>query len=387
VSPHDDDLAGWQDDPLVRALTGPASGEELAGEATAMAAFRAAVPVRSRRRFAGRLGVGGSALVVAVTLSGGVAAAYNSSLPAPLQRFASHVTSGLGVLAVPPANHPPPHRTAGGDKAHGPYVQPPTSPAATPATSLAVLPTTTPSPSPTTHQHANRVTPNPKPKPTSSPTPVGSPAATSPSPTPASSSPPPATSPTPTPTPTLPTSITITLGATKVAPGGTVSVLGHLATSDGTPVASQRVWLIERLVGQDSASEVAMGLTGADGSVSLTSPPLTHSARLRLVTAHRLRSAALTVVVHPTVAATVTAQGSTYAIAVTATGSNPGDEVSLQRHVRGGWQAVATAALDGSGDATFSLQAPAKRTLRYRVFLPRTRAHTYAQTRFVTPPV
>ena len=44
MSGHDDDLSPWNDDPLVRALRGPGTGDELASEDEFMAAFRAAQP-------------------------------------------------------------------------------------------------------------------------------------------------------------------------------------------------------------------------------------------------------------------------------------------------------------------------------------------------------
>jgi hypothetical protein len=184
----------------------------------------------------------------------------------------------------------------------------------------------------------------------------------------------------------VPASITISVSGNKVAAGGTVSVFGHLATSSGAPVAHHRVWLLERLDGQDAVSEVAMGLTGADGSIVLTSPVLTHSARLRLVAGQGTRSAALNVVVEPSVTATVTAEGSTYSVLVATDGGSPGDTVLLQRRMNGGWQAMATAELDGSARATFSVPVPSKRTFRYRVILPRTQEHGYGETRFATPP-
>jgi hypothetical protein len=166
-----------------------------------------------------------------------------------------------------------------------------------------------------------------------------------------------------------------------------VSVSGQLATATGAPVANQRVWLIERLVGQDAADVVAMGLTGNGGAVDLTSPALTHSARLRLVTAHGLRSAALTVVVVPTVNATVTAEGPVDDVAITTVGGNPGDTVVLQRHVSGGWQGLSTATLDGAGSASFSVPAPPKHPHRFRVVLLRTKAHAAARSGFVLSPV
>jgi hypothetical protein len=181
-------------------------------------------------------------------------------------------------------------------------------------------------------------------------------------------------------------SITISLSSSKVTVGGTVSVVGHLATSSGAPVPNQRIWLLERLTGQNTVSQVAMGLTGSDGSVALTSPALTQSARLRLVAGGQARSAALPVVVLPTLTATATANGSTYSITVTTDGGNPGDEVLLQIRTGNGWQPVSSTTLDGSGDAGFGVLTPAHRAAHYRVALARTPAHGYAETRVVVPP-
>ena len=69
MSSHDDDLTPWRYDPIIAALTAAGSEAELAGEADALAAFRAAAPARSRRRQLGRLGVGGAAVATAVILS------------------------------------------------------------------------------------------------------------------------------------------------------------------------------------------------------------------------------------------------------------------------------------------------------------------------------
>jgi hypothetical protein len=171
-----------------------------------------------------------------------------------------------------------------------------------------------------------------------------------------------------------------------VAVNGTVSIEGQLATSGGAPVVDRRVWLIERLAGQQAATEVAMDVTGSDGSVDLSTPPLTHSVRLHLVVGQGVHSAAVRVVVTPTISASTAVQGSSYVVSVTTDGGDPGDNVTLQRRTVAGWVSVATAQLNTTGGAMFSVPVPAKRTQRYRLLLPRTQAHGFATTRFVTPP-
>lgn len=165
-----------------------------------------------------------------------------------------------------------------------------------------------------------------------------------------------------------------------------MSVLGHLAASSGAPVANTRVWLLERITGQDAVTQVAMGLTGSDGSITLTSPVLSHNARFRLAAAHRLRSVSLGVVVVPTISAGVTAQGTSYSVHVSTSGGNPGDTVTLEQRTNGHWQQVSTEALDGGGGTSFSVPIPPKHSVHYRVILSRTQGHAAAQASFVAPP-
>jgi hypothetical protein len=373
VSSDDDDLTPWQDEPVLRALTGPGSDDELAGEAEALAAFRAAVPVRSRRRLARRLGVGGSTVAVAIVFSGGVAAAYTASLPTSVQRFAHEATTWLGAIKVPA---PTAHKAK---QAGGQHVASAVTAAPTPASTIpASVPTSSPAPkrSVATHHQA---------KPAHR-------AHTSPSPS-ASVTPPPVTTPTPTPTPTptesstpVPGSVTISLSGTTVSVGGDVTVYGHLATSAGEPIAGQQVWLLERTADQPGPMQVASGSTGADGSVTLTSPPLSHTARLRLVTGTKARSAAIAVVVRPTISATVTPQGASTSIRVNTNGADPGDTVAIEIRAASGWQDVAANQVDSSGGATFGVSTPSRRADRYRAILTRTKGHGSAVTRFRVPP-
>src|SRR5438309_4954989 len=100
---HRDDLDEWANDPVVRALHADGTAQELAGLDPVLAEFRAAVPsLRPTRRLAHRLGTGATTVIVAVGLTGGVAAAaYTRTLPGPLQ---SAMHSLLGPLGVPAAD-------------------------------------------------------------------------------------------------------------------------------------------------------------------------------------------------------------------------------------------------------------------------------------------
>lgn len=370
MSPPDDDLTTWRDDPIVAALTAPGTDAELAGETDALAGFRAAVPIRSRRRFIGRLGVGGAAVSAAVIFSSGAAAAYTASLPRPVQDFISHVTNplGLGVPAAQPARkaaNSVPRRTAA----------PTSAPTAPP--SVAPSPTVRPHVTASARAH-HPAAPNRSPRPTASPTPVVSTTATATA----------TASPSPTATATPPTvgSITISTSASVVAVNATVTVAGQLASPDGSPAAGQQVWLLERQVGAAGVSQVATGTTQADGRISLTTPPITHSVRLRLVTESKLRSAAIGVRLQPTIMATVShssGAGADAAILIATTGAAPGDSVTIEQQAVGGWRAVATNELDGTGMARFAVTSPTGRPDRYRAVLPRSPAHRAAVIRFV----
>jgi hypothetical protein len=400
VGPHDDDLTPWQDDdPIVAALsaegtdaelageaealaafratddltqwqagiaalTAAGTEAELAGEAGALAAFRAAVPKRSRRRYVGRLGVGGAAVTTAVILSSGAAAAYTSSFPRPVQNFIAHATNPLGLQV--PVKHPAHHANT----------------ATTVPVTPAAVPTTSPSgtPSPTHHRvvpkphHSSAPSSKPHPSPTATPTPITIPTVTP--------------TPTPTPTPTgtgTPSggSITISVGATSVPVDGTVTAYGQVSNPDGSPVAGEQVWLIERVAGTTGVSQVAAGTTGVDGSVALTTPPLTHSVRLRLVTESKADSASIGVTLQSTIMATVGHDGTTASIRVATTGALAGDSVAIEKRISGAWQLVAANQIDGSGLALFAVDAPTGRPDHYRAVLRHSSAHSGAVTTFL----
>lgn len=368
-----DDLTSWGDEPVVRALIAPGTAAELAGEADALAAFRAAVPVRPRRRYLGRVGVGGSAAAVALVLSGGVAAAYTSSLPAPLQR-AAH--SALGVIDVPAAHKSSPK--VSGNSSHG--VPGVTSTPSSPAAGGAGTPSPSATPSQARHPLAGHRRPGHR-RPGAHPTPSTSP----------STSPTPTSSPTPTPTgsispvPPVPGSITISLSASTVSVGGSVTVSGRIATAAGKPISGERIWLLEQAAGQHRLSQVASGMSSAAGTVVLETPALDSNATFRLSVRPHTASAVLGVVVDPTLTASISAAGSLDTIQAQSTGGRTGDAVILEVRHGAAWRHVATTRLDGSDTADFQVPAPHGRAAHYRVLLPSTSYHGSAEASVTAP--
>jgi hypothetical protein len=402
VAPFDDDLSEFADEPVLRALTGPATPGELAGEAEALAAFRAAVPRRARRRYVSRLGVGGSALGIAVAMTGGVAAAaYSSSLPGSMQR---PLNDWLGSIGVPAPNHHHHHHRA---IVSATYHQP-TPTAGPPATSSGVLSTGTPpaagpsphlsptakpkkpkhrSSPPAASLSATSSTPpslsaTPTPTPTDTPTPTPTPTPTdTPTPTP---TPTPTDTPTPTPTDS-PASITIAVSSTKIVAGGRVSVAAHLATAAGRPVRNHSIRLIEREAGHSEQHLITIGKTGSNGSVMLSTPPLDSTVLLRLATAQGFRSAAVKVVAAPIVSESVTSNGTSDTISAAVTGGAVGDVLELRERSHGSWFAVSTARLSSTSNATFSVTPPSTGSAHYRLVLRATQAHSSASTSFTIP--
>lgn len=118
---------------MLEAMRAPASPAELAGEAAAVHAFRAATTARplprSRRR---RLAAAAAAITASLGLGTGLAAA--GALPGPAQDFASSALDTVGVHVpdshghtpggVPPTSTPP-HETPPTSTPVGPPITPP----------------------------------------------------------------------------------------------------------------------------------------------------------------------------------------------------------------------------------------------------------------------
>ena len=371
---HDDDLSRWDDDPLVQALRAPATPGELAGEADALAAFRASGPKRSRRRLARRLGTGAGTLAVAIAFSGGVAAAYTHSLPEPVQSVAHGL---LGAVGVPPP-HPAAHAAAAqapvAHRSHPPSPSP--SPGSTTASPSASAPTSPARPTPRASTSVVPVVASPKPsrsaavaveQRSTTPTPRPSPTASSPSPV-----------------RVFPASLDGTASALRVPAGTGVTLSGRVTSASGVAVPNRRVVAQARPAGQGQPwAKVASGRTDADGDVSVSIPELNRTTRLRLVAARGVHGQPARVVVVPALTASLAADGKRYAVTVTSAGLQPGDVLIVGRQRHGHHVVVRRVPVDRSGTAQFVVPVPPRHDVTFHVLVRRTASHAAAVTTFV----
>jgi hypothetical protein len=382
MSEYEDDLASWRDDGLVRALQAPGSSDELAGEARYVAAFQAAHPSHSRprrlRSVAGKLGTGGTAVVVTVALSSGVAAAaYTQNLPDSVQRVVHSVFGPIGAPG-PMADGPALHRGAGSSTLPGATRSPSQDPTATPDT-----PTSTPTPG-VTGGPTDAATGQPG-GPSSSASPTDSPTTSATSaPTTAPTTGP--TTPVPTAPPALePAAMSIVGTGHRAGVGQTVTLSGVVAASDGTPVPDHRVVLVER--GPSRWRPIAEGDTDSTGAVSLTSAPLTHSARFRLRTDRHVHSTVWRVGMVPDISATATPDGASVDITATVQGGQGGNRVRLLRRIDHQPVVVERGRLDASRTVRFRVEAPTHHDVTYALRLLATPRHTAASTRVSVAPL
>jgi hypothetical protein len=381
MSGHDD-LDGWGDDAIVRALRAPGTAHELADRERYVAAFRASRTSRSNvsplRRGVRRLGAGGTTVIAVVALSSGVAAAaYTRHLPEPVQRVAHDV---LGA----PAPRTTPERSP---EAASPAVQtsaPTTSPTPRPAhVTAAPSPTSAAAPTPAPTEAP---TPAPTATPTSAPTsaPTDAPP-TTPTTTPTET---PTASPT-TPVPTAPlpapepASLSLSGSSHRATPGSSTTLSGSLSAADGTAVAAHDVVLQRRA--PHRWLPVAVATADDSGAVSFATPPADATATYRLVGAPGVRSQVWRIVLVPVVTATSAAAGPEVDVTATVEGARPGDRVVLLRQGAHRLLPVGHSTVGGDGTATWRV-APA-RTSTYVVRLPATATHGLARAELtVTPP-
>jgi hypothetical protein len=374
----------FDEEALKRALRSPGSPTELADEQTYRAMFRAAqspAPVAiastsGRTAAVRRLGTGTTLAVVVALATGGVAAAYSSNLPAPVQRAVHSVLSPLGVPAAEPKRpavedrqSPEPEPEVPAPSAP-PVVQPSTRPSAHPSEKPS--PSETVEPSPSTDPSASESPVLPSETPTDVPS-------SSPSTDPSSSP-----SPTETPSPTTPpapvpasVSITSAGAGSKVAPGGTAVVTGRVVAADGTPVPDVLVVLQQR--GTSGWQRVTTARTAADGSVAVATGPVQRSTQVRLKTS-KVRSAPRNLVVQPSVTASAQTVGKVSAVTARVVGSQPGDRLLLLTTRSGQMVQEGADTLDASGAIRFEVAAPSLDRW-YVVQLPATAAHGAAQVR------
>ena len=412
------------DTTLEGALRAPGSPAELADEKTYRAMFREAqsaagappgttgVVASGPRSVARRVGAGSALAVVIAVASTGVAAAYSANLPAPVQRAVHSVLAPVGVPAAAPER--PVARTPERAEPEAPTtssVPSTTSPASTPSATASVR-TLSPSSAPVAEPAESAAAPVPPASPVDVPptetsavpaSPATSPSASpsesvspsEPAPDSASSSPSqsPSSSPTsasndPTPSgsplPEPATASIVSAGANnKVAPGGTAVVTGRVKAEDGSPVPDQRVILQVR--GADGWRRLAVARTAADGSVSVATPPLQRSTKVRL-RAGNVPSAAWRIVVQPSLTASTTTVDGIATVTATAAGGQAGDRVLLLTRVDGLLVQVGPpGSLSSTGGVGFELPAPTT-DQTYVVRLPATAAHAGTQVTVVVTP-
>jgi len=364
-------------DQLFRILmTGPAP-DELAGEQSALAMFRANVspparpapvngtpvngtpvngttlpipaghgvisPKRSVRhpfRVPVRWGVRLAAAGV-IAIGGTTAAAYAAALPAPVQNLAHHV---LGFAGVPDAH--PRHR-ARTPRAGGQHVATPPGQSST-------------SPGGRTHR-------GPAAKPSASASRTASPSAA-------------ATA--------GPAVLSASAGNPVIAAGYQPLIEGQL-TSAGTGIKGVTVTLIERIAGRPLWHVAGTAQTTSGGIVAITGPPLATNAAFRLRIPGGVRSASVLVTVTPQVTVVLTpgASGLRDLLTVTTQYAQRRNVVWLQvQSASGSWVSLRSKRLNAAGKAWFILSGKRLGNETVRVVLMATVKHGSAASNSETVP-
>jgi hypothetical protein len=350
-------------DLLLGHLTRSATPDELAGESSALAMFRAngpqaaatpnpqavttplaltpgpqtaftpgpRAPAPDPSRWPARRARRLTAVVALAAAAGLIVTAYAAALPRPLQNAAYHV---LGFAGVP---HNRPAR--------------PSAPAAG-----------SPAPSPA---HG------------SPPAATARPRSTAPaSPQPSSASPRPGSG---------PAILTVTI-ASRHLPSGANEVFVGTLTDHGQAVAGASLTLQERTAHQPTWSVAGQAMTGQNGRAEVTVPDLTASAAFRLTGPGGILSQPVLVIAVPQVAATVSPgrRGQPETVIATSPLADPGDTVVLQVLSSLAWKAVQTSKLDGDRQAQFMLRA-GLRPSAYRVVLLPTGVHGFSVSNTIGP--
>ncbi|WP_408896158.1 hypothetical protein ACJ5H2_14705 [Nocardioides sp. R1-1] len=397
MSMEHDGLEEFEDSALVRALRAPGTPEELAAEASFVAAYRRSASARGHGRVAGRIagrvGVGGVALLAGVTLTGGMAAAaYTQRLPHPVQSIAHDAFGGVGV---PPARPAPPPATApeGRDEPDASASARATgdSPTSDATASDSARSSAGGAPAGTTPSPSGPVPPSDLP--TGAPsaatgaTDAASPSATAPA-TPGAGGGP--SGGVPGDPAARPTSATVTASARRVTSGGQASVTG-VVLSDGEPVPGQEVWLLRRHAGE-RWSRVASATTDAEGTATFATGPLEENAWFRVrvdvedtetagedVAGSVLRSRPRRIGVQPVL--TLSSTGPVVSARVV--GAEPGDAVTISRRAADGRLVrIGIRQLDAEGHASHDLSSYSGR-VRVLVRVLRTATHV-AVKRWIT---
>jgi hypothetical protein len=362
---------------LFRILTTGPAPDELAGEQSALAMFRANVspaagpatvngtavngttvpilagprvtsPKRSVRhpfRVPVRWGVRLAAAGVIAVVGGTTAAAYAAALPEPVQNLAHHV---LGVVGVPPAQHQ--HHTAT-SRTPGHHGGGPAGRSSTPSGR---------------HSHPSQAA---KPSPSAH-------ASASPSASPSSAS------------AAGPAALSATAGNPVIAAGSQPLIEGEL-TRAGTGVKGVTVTLIERIAGRPLWHVAGTAQTTSGGDVAITGPPLATNAAFRLRIPGVAHSASVLVTVTPQVTVVLTpgASGLRDLLTVTTQYAKPRNVVWLQvESASGSWANLRSKRLNAAGKTWFILSGKHLKNKTVQVVLMATVKHGSAASNPETVP-
>ena len=350
-------------DALLGMLTADATPDELAGEGTALAMFRAnsqatrpfeplafGQPAADPRLLAGpgtpgprtpRTGAPGGRgprrqgrrvglMAAAVTLAaaaGFAVAAYTEALPSPLQQAAYHV---LGFAGVPAAHHRAPDatasRTPGRTHGHGPSHKP------GPSASASAQP--------------------------SSSSPVSL---------------------------TGPARLAVTVASGRIVAGHSDTFTAQLTDKSGG-VTGASVNLLEREAGQKAWQQAGTATTGASGTAVITAPDVTVNAAFRVSGPEGTMSKPVLVIVAPPVSATLSSSGAmTPAITASSPLADPGNTVVLQVQDGKHWMNVQMARLNAHEQAQFTVRSRLMQR-RFRVVLLATASHGLSVSNAVMVP-
>jgi hypothetical protein len=357
----EDDLATWADDDLVRALRAPGTATELAEQEQYAAAFREAHGSNVRvlpRRAAGRFGAGGTAVVVTVALTSGVAAAFTGHLPDPVQRVAHSV---IGAPAPDTAGRHHGDVIGPRDRTTTPSSDPGTrdaDPSASPATGS---PTATASGQLERHGTA--------------PSPGGD------APTRAPSS---GTTTPPTSSGASASAMTMSASTHRVGLGQTLTLTGVVTDDTGAALPERPVVLQVR--GPRHWRPVLETTSDASGLATAPTPAITRNARFRWHADRGVSSDRWLVRMVPTLTLSADVGGSRTMLSVSTSGTWAGDRFQVLRHVAGRTTPVRRAQVDASGSASVSVVTPRRRAAYVVRLLPTKRhAATSARVRVVPP--
>jgi hypothetical protein len=346
---------------LLGMLAADATPDELAGEGTVLAMFRAnsqatrpfqplafgppaaeprplegpgRLAPRTARRGGGdrhvsaRQGRRAGLMAAAVTLAaaaGFAVAAYTQALPSPLQQAAAHV---LGFAGVPAAHHQAPNATSSSapGKTSGPSHKPSASASATS-------------------------------RPSSS-APVSL---------------------------TGPAKLSVTVTSGRIVAGKTDTFTARLTDKSGG-VSGASVSLLEREAGQQAWHPTGTATTGANGIAVITASDLTVNAAFRIQGPDGTMSMPVLVVVMPPVSATFSdANGMIPVITASSPLADPGNTVVLQVQAGRHWMNVQMAKLNGAKQAKFLIRSRLRQR-KYRVVLLPTASHGLSVSNAVMVP-